>query len=91
MSDNGSCYRSKLFAKALADAGIRHIRTRPYTPRTNGKTERFIQTLLRGWAYAKPYQSSQRRNAALAPFINRYNHRRPMLASANDRQPTRSA
>lgn len=86
MSDNGSCYRSKLFAKALAEAGIRHIRTRPYTPRTNGKAERFIQTLLREWAYAKPYQSSQRRNAALAPFINRYNHRRPH-ASLGGRSP----
>ena len=77
MTDNGSCYRSKLFANALSDAHVRHIRTRPYTPRTNGKAERFIQTLLREWAYAKAYHSSGRRNAALAPFVHRYNHQRP--------------
>lgn len=82
MTDNGSCYRSKLFAKSLRDAGVRHVRTRPYTPRTNGKAERFIQTLLREWAYAKPYQTSRRRNAALAPFIDRYNHRRPHASLA---------
>ena len=55
MTDNGSAYRSKLFAQALQQAGIRHVRTRPYTPRTNGKAERFIQTSLREWAYARPY------------------------------------
>ena len=82
MTDNGSCYRSKLFAKSLGEAGVRHIRTRPYTPRTNGKAERFIQTLLREWAYAKPYQTSGRRNAALAPFVDRYNHRRPHASLA---------
>jgi transposase InsO family protein len=82
MTDNGSCYRSKLFASALSDAQIRHLRTKPYTPRTNGKAERFIQTLLREWAYAKAYQSSGRRNAALAPFVHRYNHRRPHASLA---------
>lgn len=51
MTDNGSCYRAKLFGRALAAHAIRHIRTRPYTPRTNGKAERFIQTLQREWAY----------------------------------------
>ena len=86
MTDNGSCYRSKLFAQALGDAGIRHVRTKPYTPRTNGKAERFIQTLLREWAYAKAYQSSGRRNAALAPFVHRYNYRRPH-ASLGARPP----
>ena len=82
MTDNGSAYRSKLFAAALKHANTRHLRTRPYTPRTNGKAERFIQTLLREWAYARPYPSSGRRNAALAPFINRYNRRRPHASLA---------
>lgn len=86
MTDNGAAYRSKLFAKTLRQAGVRHLFTRPYTPRTNGKAERFIQTLLREWAYAKPYASSGRRNAALAPFIDRYNRRRPH-ASLDGRTP----
>ena len=77
MTDNGSAYRSKLFAKALQDAGARHVRTRPYTPRTNGKAERFIQTSLREWAYAKPYTSSQQRSDARAPWIDDYNLSRP--------------
>jgi transposase InsO family protein len=80
MTDNGSAYRSKLFAKALEDAGARHVRTRPYTPRTNGKAERFIQTSLREWAYAKPYASSEQRNAARAPWIDNYNLNRPHSA-----------
>jgi len=77
MTDNGSAYRSKLFAKALQHAGVRHVRTRPYTPRTNGKAERFIQTSLREWAYAKPYQSSDQRSAAIGPWTNAYNLTRP--------------
>jgi transposase InsO family protein len=77
MTDNGSAYRSKLFAKALRDAGARHTRTRPYTPRTNGKAERFIQTSLREWAYARPYASSDQRNAARGPWIDAYNLQRP--------------
>lgn len=77
MTDNGSAYRSRLFAKALLQAGLRHIRTRPYTPRTNGKAERFIQTSLREWAYARPYSSSQQRSAAIQPWIDRYNLSRP--------------
>lgn len=77
MTDNGSAYRSKLFAKALQTAGARHIRTRPYTPRTNGKAERFIQTSLREWAYAKPYRSSAERADAIEPWINSYNLTRP--------------
>ena len=80
MTDNGSAYRSKLFAKALEDAGARHVRTRPYTPRTNGKAERFIQTSLREWAYAKPYASSEQRNAARGPWIDDYNLNRPHSA-----------
>jgi transposase InsO family protein len=77
MTDNGSAYRSKRFAKALREAGARHIRTRPYTPRTNGKAERFIQTSLREWAYARPYASSRQRRDAIKPWIDNYNLRRP--------------
>lgn len=82
MTDNGAAYRSKRFAAALRKKGVRHLFTRPYTPRTNGKAERFIQTLLREWAYAKSYASSGRRNAALAPFIDRYNRKRPHASLA---------
>ena len=77
MTDNGSAYRSKLFAKALQTAGARHIRTRPYTPRTNGKAERFIQTSLREWAYARPYRSSAERADAIGPWTDAYNLARP--------------
>ena len=77
MTDNGSAYRSKLFAKALREAGARHIRTRPYTPRTNGKAERFIQTSLREWAYAQPYSSSAERTLAVGPWTDVYNRARP--------------
>ncbi|MGO4670113.1 IS481 family transposase [Bosea sp. 2RAB26] len=80
MTDNGSAYRSKLFAAALAKAGARHVRTRPYTPRTNGKAERFIQTSLREWAYARPYQSSAERHAAIGPWADNYNLSRPHSA-----------
>ena len=77
MTDNGSAYRSKLFATALADAGIRHVRTRPYTPRTNGKAERFIQTSLREWAYARSYASSDERNQLIGQWTDAYNRTRP--------------
>ena len=77
MTDNGSAYRSRLFAHALQQAGIRHVRTRPYTPRTNGKAERFIQTSLRDWAYAKPYPTSVIRNQAVGPWTDAYNLTRP--------------
>jgi len=77
MTDNGSAYRSKLFAKALVTAGARHIRTKPYTPRTNGKAERFIQTSLREWAYAKPYASSDERTHAIRHWTDSYNLCRP--------------
>jgi transposase InsO family protein len=80
MTDNGSGYRSKDFMAACRELGIRHIRTRPYTPKTNGKAERFVQTSLREWAYAKPYESSEQREAALQPFIHRYNWHRPHSA-----------
>jgi transposase InsO family protein len=77
MTDNGSAYRSRRFAAVLNHAGVRHVRTRPYTPRTNGKAERFIQTSLREWAYARPYVSSAERNAAVGPWTDAYNLSRP--------------
>jgi transposase InsO family protein len=80
MTDNGSAYRSKLFATALQQAGARHIRTRPYTPRTNGKAERFIQSCLREWAYARPFLSSAERCHAAADWTNAYNLIRPHTA-----------
>lgn len=89
MTDNGSAYRSRLFAKALRDAGARHIRTRPYTPRTNGKAERFIQTSLREWAYARAYASSEQRNAAIGPWIDDYNLNRPHSAIGHQPPYTR--
>ena len=61
MTDNGSCYRSRAFARACKRLGLKHIRTKPYTPRTNGKAERFIQTSLREWAYARAYLNSEQR------------------------------
>ena len=80
MSDNGSAYKSHAFRHLLAARGVRHIRTRPYTPRTNGKAERFIQTSLREWAYAAPYSSSHDRTAAMPAWINAYNLVRPHSA-----------
>jgi transposase InsO family protein len=77
LSDNGSCYRSRDWAHALATAGIRHRRTRPYRPQTNGKVERFNRTLLEGWAYAKAYRSESARRAALDSWLHVYNHHRP--------------
>ena len=77
LSDNGSGYRSHAFAAACAGHQVRHLRTRPYRPRTNGKAERFIQTLLREWAYAVRYETSGHRALALGPWINYYNRRRP--------------
>lgn len=80
MTDNGSAYRSRLFADALRDAGARHVRTRPYTPRTNGKAERLILSSLREWAYAKPYCSSRERAAAVHTWADIYNLSRPHTA-----------
>ncbi len=77
MSDNGSGYVSRLFRKACRLLRLRHIRTRPYTPKTNGKAERFIQTLLREWAYALPYRCSDSRAADLPRWLAWYNHSRP--------------
>jgi transposase InsO family protein len=69
MTDNGSGYRSTLHRRACHALGIRHLFTRPYRPRTNGKAERFIRTLLAGWAYHRPYATSAERHAALAAFL----------------------
>jgi transposase InsO family protein/transposase len=77
MTDNGPGYRSSIHALACRLLGIRHLRTRPYRPRTNGKAERFIQTLIRGWAYGAIYGSSRERTAALDGWLWTYNHRRP--------------
>lgn len=77
MTDNGAAYRSKAFAKACRWLQLQHKRTRPYTPRTNGKVERFIQTMLRQWAYQRAYPNSGLRNAALPGWLHRYNHLRP--------------
>ncbi len=80
MSDNGSCYRSHHFRSACRRFGLRHLFTRPYTPRTNGKAERFIQTSLREWAYAAIYSHSAHRAAHLQPWLHRYNWHRPHSA-----------
>jgi transposase InsO family protein len=77
MTDNGSAYRSHDWAKACTDLRVRHLRTRPYRPRTNGKAERFIQTLLREWAYGRLWQSSQARRRGLASWLRYYNTKRP--------------
>jgi transposase InsO family protein len=76
MSDNGSCYCSVIHARACRELGIRHLRTQPYRPRTNGKAERFIQTMLREWAYGRIYGSSVERGRQLKPWLDRYNYRR---------------
>lgn len=80
MTDNGSAYTSRLFASAIAAQGLRHKRTRPYTPRTNGKAERFIQTSIREWAYASPFSSSAQRAQAMHPWLHTYNTVRPHSA-----------
>jgi transposase InsO family protein len=77
MTDNGSCYRSKAFNKVCQAMRIRHIYTKPYTPKTNGKAERFIQSSLREWAYARAYPSSQQRKLELPFWLHHYNWHRP--------------
>jgi transposase InsO family protein len=83
MTDNGSCYISRSFARALEALGVRHIRTRPYRPQTNGKAERFIQTAKKEWAYARAYRTSKVRTLMLTGFLNRYNRRRPHRGIGN--------
>ena len=85
MSDNGKGYKSD-FAQALSELGAKHKRTKPYTPRTNGKAERFIQTMLRLWAYARPYNTSDERAAVLEPWMRWYNFQRPH-GSLNNTSP----
>ncbi|MDP9400547.1 MAG: DDE-type integrase/transposase/recombinase [Actinomycetota bacterium] len=93
ITDNGSAYRSTVHAIACRALGLRHLRTRPYRPQTNGKAERFIRTLLGGWAYGTLYRNSSERTAALDGWINYYNHRRrhsalghkPPIARLNER------
>ena len=80
MTDNGNAYQSKYFAALCRERRIRQIFTRPYTPKTNGKAERFIQTLTQRWAYKRPYRTSALRTAALRPWLRHYNHQRPHRA-----------
>ncbi|MER5184747.1 IS481 family transposase [Streptomyces sp. NPDC002896] len=80
LTDNGACYRSTTWADALAATGTKHKRTRPYTPRTNGKVERYNGTLTREWAYVRDYTTEHERRVALAEFVNYYNHERPHAA-----------
>jgi len=77
MTDNGACYKSFAFARACKRLGLKHIRTKPYTPKTNGKAERFIQTALREWAYATAYTHSDHRTEDLPRWLHRYNWHRP--------------
>ena len=86
LTDNGMAYRAGTFARVCRAWAIRHRFTKPYRPQTNGKAERFIQTLLREWAYRFPYRSSARRTAALRPYLRFYNHQRPH-ASLGRRSP----
>jgi transposase InsO family protein len=89
MTDNGSGYVARLFRKALRMLGIRHIRTRPYTPKTNSMAERFIQTLLREWAHAIPFSSSHARAADLPRWLTWCNQQRPH-ASLHRRTPAQA-
>jgi len=77
MTDNGAAYRSAIHASACRRLGLRHLTTRPYRPRTNGKAERFIRTILDGWAYARLYASSSERTDLLPPWLDHYNWQRP--------------
>ena len=86
LTDNAMAYRAHAWRAVCRGGAVRHRFTRPYRPQTNGKAERFIQTLLREWAYRMPYRSSARRTAALRPYLHFYNHRRPH-ASLGRRSP----
>jgi transposase InsO family protein len=88
--DNGSCYRAVLHALARRRLGIKHLRTRPYQPQTNGKAERFIRSLLAGWAYGPIYGSSRERTAALDGWLWHYNHRRKHSALAHQPPASRT-
>ncbi len=86
LTDNGSAYRSHKFRAACTEMQLKHRRTRPYTPRTNGKAERFIQTALREWAYAEHWSSSDQRDAQLQHWVHFYNHQKPH-GSLNNKPP----
>jgi transposase InsO family protein len=86
LTDNGSCSRANRFVRTCSTLGLKHRRTRPYTPRTNAKAERFIQTALREWAYARTFQNSDHRTAALPAWTHQYNWHRPH-ASLNQHPP----
>jgi transposase InsO family protein len=91
MTDNGSCYKSRAFRNACHRLGLRHIRTKPYTPKTNGKAERFIQTSLREWAYAQAYENSRQRKQYLPTWLHRYNWHRPHAGLAHQTPISRLA
>lgn len=80
LTDNGSCYVSRRFRQVCKRHGLRQIRTKPYRPQTNGKAERFIQTMLMGWAYKRAYRTSNQRIRALPKWLRYYNERRPHRA-----------
>ena len=89
MTDNGSCYRSKDFVRTCGELGLRHLFTKPYTPRTNGKAERFIQSALREWVYARAYSKSHQRIAALPRWLHGYNWHCPHASLAGQPPITR--
>lgn len=89
MTDNGSCFTAHAYVRALRELGLRHTRIRPRRPQTNGKAERFIQTMLNEWAYNRVYGSSAERTAALPAFLERYNYRRPHGALSKQPPATR--
>jgi hypothetical protein len=91
LTDNGSCYRAVVHAIACRALGVRHLRTRPYRPQTNGKAERFIRTLVDGWAYGAVYRTSNERTAALAGWLDWYNRLRPHRSLARKPPLTRLA
>ena len=90
LTDNGPCYRNMLFNEILSQNNVKHRFTRPYTPRTNGKAERFIKTALHEWAYARSYQNSRERDAQLSLWLHDYNFHRPH-ASLNFNTPASRA
>ena len=90
MTDNGSCYKSFAFRDACKQLGLKHIRTKPYTPKTNGKAERFIQSSLREWAYARAYENSEQRAGELPHWLHHYNWHRPHAGIKGDQPINRS-
>jgi len=90
LTDNGSAYRATIHALACRRLGIKHLRTRPYRPQTNGKAERFIRTLLQGWAYGAIYRTSNQRTAALDGWLWHYNHQRRHSALGHQPPITRT-